>query len=225
MSRRSDKGRLRPFVPLDQEVMLSPAWRATSYGARWLYVHLKRRWSFKQKNNGRLFLSQRDALEEMGATNRDSISRWFRELQHYGFIVMTDAGGLGVNGKGKAPHWRLTELEAPGGRNGDTWMLPTKDFNRWNGMMFQDDRGAVKRVKEKQNPGPQSEARVAAKVRPGLASKVRPVHSGSGRESEAIQDPHPGRESEAISRRTTWVVRGRGAASRSASRDRSSQKA
>jgi len=66
MSRRKDKGRLPPFVPLDQEVMNSPAWRAMSYGARWLYVHLKRRWSFKQKNNGRIYLSQRNAREEMG---------------------------------------------------------------------------------------------------------------------------------------------------------------
>jgi hypothetical protein len=43
MSRkRKDKGRLPPFVPLDVEVMSSLAWRATSHGARWLYVHLKR---------------------------------------------------------------------------------------------------------------------------------------------------------------------------------------
>src|SRR5258707_12133206 len=103
MSRRKDKGRLALFVPLDLEVMSSPAWQATSFGARWLYVHLKRRWSFKQRNNGRLFLSQRDAQAEIGG-NRDSISRWFRELQHYGFIVMTSAGGLSLYGKGKAPH-------------------------------------------------------------------------------------------------------------------------
>jgi hypothetical protein len=126
MSRkRKDKGRLPPFVPLDVEVMSSPAWRATSLGARWLYVHLKRRWSFKQRNNGRLFLSQRNAQEEMGLGKRDSISRWFRELQHYGFIVQTEAGCLGLDDKGRAPHWRLTELEAPGGRNGSTLMLPT----------------------------------------------------------------------------------------------------
>src|SRR5262249_15109819 len=84
--------------------MRSPAWRATSFGARWLYVHLKRRWSFKQRNNGRIFLSHRDAQEEMGLAHRDSISRWFRELQYYGFIVMTEPGCLGVNGKGKANH-------------------------------------------------------------------------------------------------------------------------
>jgi hypothetical protein len=152
-----DKGRLAPFVPLDQEVMRSPAWRATSFGARWLYVHLKRRWSFKQKNNGRIFLSQRDAQEEIGAPRRDSISRWFRELQHYGFIVMTHAGGLGVNGKGKAPHWRLTELEAPGGRNGNTLMLPTKDYLKWNGTRFQDGQGAAQRTREwRQRPPPEA---------------------------------------------------------------------
>jgi hypothetical protein len=146
MSRRKDKGRLPPFVPLDQEMLRSRAWRATSYGARWLYVHLKRRWSFKQKNNGHIFLSQRDAQEEMGCNHRDTISRWFRELQHYGFIVMTNAGGLGVDGKGNAPHWRWTELEAPGGRNGNTLMLPTKDYLKWNGGKFKDDQGAVKRT-------------------------------------------------------------------------------
>ena len=175
MNKRKDKGRLPPFVPLDVEVMSSPAWRATSFGARWLYMHLKRRWSFKQRNNGRIFLSQRDAQEEMGCTHRDSISRWFRELQHYGFIVMTDPGGLGVDGKGKAPHWRLTEAEWSGGPNGNTWMLPTKDYLKWNGTRFRDNRGDVLRTrKRKQNPGPESEARVARKARPGLARKARP---------------------------------------------------
>jgi len=148
---KKDKGRLRPFVPLDVEVMTSPAWRAMSHGARLLYIHLKRRWSFKQKNNGRLFLSHRDAQKELGGGTRDSISRWYRELQHYGFIVMTSPGHLGVDGRGKAPCWRLTELEAFGGRNGATWMLPTKDFNRWDGSKFRDDRGAVKRERERQH--------------------------------------------------------------------------
>jgi hypothetical protein len=146
MSRRKDKGRLPPFVPLDQEVMNSPAWRAMSYGARWLYVHLKRRWSFKQKNNGRIYLSQRNAREEMGGPHLDSIGRWFRELQHYGFIVMTEPGCLGADGKGKAPHWRLTEAEWSGGRNGNTWMLPTKDYLKWDGTIFRDDQGAIKRT-------------------------------------------------------------------------------
>jgi hypothetical protein len=148
MSQKRDKGRLAPFVPLDKEMMDCPAWRATSYGARLLYVALKRRWSFKQRNNGRIFLSQRSAQEDLGCHHRDSISRWFRELQHYGFIVMTNAGGLGVDGKGKAPHWRLTEEQWPGGSNGNTWMLPTKDYLKWDGTVFQDQQGAVKRTRE-----------------------------------------------------------------------------
>jgi hypothetical protein len=44
------------------------------------------------------------------AIRHNEIARWFRELQFYGFIVMTKGGSLGVEGKGKAPHWRLTEL-------------------------------------------------------------------------------------------------------------------
>jgi hypothetical protein len=191
-AKRKDKGRLPPFVPLDQEMMRSPAWRATSYGARCLYVHLKWRWSFKQRNNGRIFLSHRDAQEEMGCRHRDSFGRWFRELQHYGFIVMTEPGCLGVDGKGKSPHWRLTEAEWPGGRNGNTWMLPTKDYLKWDGTKFRDN--------QKQNPGPGSEARVAPEARPGLASEARPVQSETGPGSEAISGTKPGLGSEAISR-------------------------
>jgi hypothetical protein len=206
---RDNKGRLAPFVPLDVEVMQSPAWRATSFGARWLYVHLKRRWSFKQRNNGRLYLSHRDAQEELGGPQRDSISRWFRELQHYGFIAMTTAGSLGVDGKGKAPHWRLTELEAPGGRNGSTMMLPTKEFLKWDGTRFHDDRGAVRRVHEKQNPGLQRMARVACKEGPGLACKEGPLQVATGLQRMAIADDQGGLQRMAISRSTTRVARGR----------------
>ena len=159
MSRKKDKGTLPPFVPLDKEMMRSPAWRATSYGARCLYVHLKWRWSFKQRNNGRIFLSQRDAQEEMGCRHRDSISRWFRELQYYGFIVMTEPGCLGVDGKGKAPHWRLTEAEWPGGRNGNTWMLPTKDYLKWDGTKFSRRSKTESRPRKRGQGGPGSEAR------------------------------------------------------------------
>jgi hypothetical protein len=202
MTKRSeDKGRLPPFVPLDKEVMDSPAWRATSHGARNLYISLKRRWSFiKQRNNGRLFLSQRDAEEELGSS-RDSISRWYRELEHYGFIVMTNPGGLGVDGKGKAPHWRLTEANAPGGRDGNTWMLPTKDYLQWVGARFQDDRGEVARKrKQKQNPGPEIQARVARKSRPVLARKSGPLGPVIGPEIQAIHGNPPGPEIQAVSR-------------------------
>jgi hypothetical protein len=71
-------------------------------------------------------------------SHTDYITRWFRELQHYGFIVMTTRGCLGVDGKGKAPHWRLTELD----HNGKP---PSRDFARWNGVPF---------LEKKQKPVP-----------------------------------------------------------------------
>ena len=133
MSRRSqEKGRLAPFVPLLKETLSTPAWKATSHGARSLYVALKLRYSSNIKNNGKIYLSTRTAAEELGS-NRESVLRWFKELQHYGFIVMTAAGHLGVDGKGKAPHWRLT----------DQWHLgkaPTRDFLAWDGSPFTEKR-------------------------------------------------------------------------------------
>jgi hypothetical protein len=46
---------------------------------------------------------------------------------------MTSPGCLGVEGKGKAPHWRLTEL-------GCMTDSPTRDFARWNGKSFVDQK-------------------------------------------------------------------------------------
>ena len=63
------------------------------------------------------------------------ISRWFRELQHYGFIVQTVAGCLGLEGKGKAPHWRLTDA---GYLKDD----PTRDFIKWDGTPFKPKKAA-----------------------------------------------------------------------------------
>jgi hypothetical protein len=97
MSARKDKGRLPPVVPIDKEMMDCPAWRKASCGARVLYMHLKRRWSFKQRNNGRIYLSGRDAEEEIGCA-RDSIERWYRELRLHRheagrLLVLRDAPG------------------------------------------------------------------------------------------------------------------------------------
>jgi hypothetical protein len=96
MSRRKqDKGRLAPFVPLLKDTLSTPAWRAMSHGARSLYVALKLRYSQNFKNNGKLYLSQRNAAQELNS-HHAQIGRWFRELQHFGFIVMMVPGHLGV---------------------------------------------------------------------------------------------------------------------------------
>jgi len=155
MSRRKDKGRLAPFVPLDLEGdviagLAGNLFRCTmALCASQTPVELQ-----AAQQRPALPIAARCASGKIGG-NRDSISRWFRELQHYGFIVMTSAGGLSLDGKGKAPHWRLTELEAFGGHNGNTWMLPTKDFLKWDGTEIS---GRPRRCEagqgKKQNPGP-----------------------------------------------------------------------
>jgi hypothetical protein len=126
------KDRLPPFVPLLISTLDAPAWRSMSHGAKMLYVALRRRYSQLTHNNGRIFLSQRSAAQELGS-HHNEIARWFRELQHYGFIMLVTPAVLGVEGKGKAPRWRLTEL-------GHMWEQPTRDFTRWNGSKFKDTK-------------------------------------------------------------------------------------
>lgn len=123
--RENPSGRLMPFVPLIKSTLETPAWRSLSHGARSLYVALKARYSSNLHNNGRIFLSQREAAKALGS-HHDQIVRWFRELSHYGFIVQTKSGSLGVEGRGKAPHWRLTEL-------GYMREAPSRDFDKWGG--------------------------------------------------------------------------------------------
>jgi hypothetical protein len=138
MSRKHrDKGRIEgPFIAVLKQTWQCPAWRTMSPSARLLYIALKARYSFTLRNNGRIYLSVRQAAKEINL-NKDTITQAFRELQHYGFIIMTSGSCLGVDGKGKAPHWRLTEL-------GYMHDPPTREFNRWNGTPF--------RYLEKQNP-------------------------------------------------------------------------
>ena len=136
MSRKNKHGdRLPPFVPLFRETLKSPAYRAASFGARALFTALRGR---HVNNNGHVYLSQRDAEEELGHKNRNDIANWYRELEQYGFLVKTLAASLGVDGKGKAPHWRLTEL----GYKNDP---PTRDFLNWNGAPFQARKSKVTR--------------------------------------------------------------------------------
>jgi hypothetical protein len=119
-----------------------PAWKACSPGARLLYISLKR--FLGADNNGKIYLSHRDACEALGTKSKMSISRWFAELEFYGFIVKTTAGCLGVDGKGLAPHYRLTECFCDG-------RAATRDFDRWDGVLYADPQ-TEKRRQKKQNP-------------------------------------------------------------------------
>jgi hypothetical protein len=130
-----------PFVMLSIEVLDAPAWRAISHGAQALYIALRHRYNATINNNGKIYLSQRIAQKEINS-HRDQIARWFRELQHYGFIVMTSEEHLGVHGFGRAPCWRLTELPSKS-------EPATKDFLAWNGVQF----GIQKTESRPGNPG------------------------------------------------------------------------
>ena len=133
MTKHNDKGRLPAFIPVLRETMRTPAWLATSKGARWLFVVIKGRYSQNFRN--KLYVSSRVAAKELGSDQKD-VLRWFRELEHYGFIVKTSEGCLGVHGKGKAPHWRVTELGTV--EKDGTKVAPTRDYLNWNSIKFTD---------------------------------------------------------------------------------------
>jgi hypothetical protein len=133
--RRNNKDKLPPFVPLLRETLTSAAWRAMSPYARILYIALKAQYSVKSRNNGRIYRSVRDAMEDTGLSI-NTVARGFHELVHYGFIVMTTGGCLGVDGEGVAPHWRITECPTFDAKG--TYIAATRDFDRWDGTLFDD---------------------------------------------------------------------------------------
>lgn len=128
---KRDKGRLAPFVPMLKDTLDSQAWKHMSFGARALYVALKR---LAPPGRNVAYLSTRNAAEQLGYKSRRKIIEWFRELEHYGFIALAQHGSLGVDGHGQAPQWRLTELGVPGGE------LPSRDYLRWDGVLFEPKR-------------------------------------------------------------------------------------
>jgi hypothetical protein len=120
------------YVQIFFEVWNSPAWKQMSFGARLLFIALRKRFT---NNNGRVYLSHRDAMEELGITNKRPIANWFRELCHYGFVEQTQGGCLGLDGRGRAAHWRITCLPR---RNGNGELIPaTKEYLRWSGEVFE----------------------------------------------------------------------------------------
>jgi hypothetical protein len=199
--KHKNKGRLPPFVPLHIATMETLAWKNLSMGARVLYAQIKRHhFVGVRNNNGRIYLSHRDAMIEMGVTTRHSIARWFRELQHYGFIVLIEPGCLGVDGKGKAPQWRLTELPTLTERE-------TQDYLKWDGTPFNGNQAwrgqGRKLIRKKQNPGAETTARVVPKQPPLVVPKQPPLQPPSGAETTAISAGQGGAETDTISRITT----------------------
>src|SRR3546814_10297829 len=161
--------------------MDSPAWRAMSHGARSLFLVLRRRLNSTAGNNGHIYLPQNRASEEL-RSSKEQVVRWFRELQQYGFIVMTQGGCLGSDGKGKAPHWRLTDCGSKQGKA--TFDLPTRDFLRWDGTRYK----PLVEPPQKQNPGAENRSDAVRKTEPPPVRKTEPQKAASGAENRAIYE-------------------------------------
>jgi hypothetical protein len=134
MSRRyKDKGRIPgQYTAIRWEILDAAAWKQMSMGARMLYIALIKPLSFNRDNNGKIFLSTRDAAKQLNASP-DSICFWYRELEHYGFIVMTEPGTIGPNGR--ATRWRITD--AGWGVLDGKSIEATKDYLKWTGEVFE----------------------------------------------------------------------------------------
>ena len=206
MSRKDrSRDKLPPFVPLFRETLATPAYRELSFGARALFTALRARCF---RNNGRVYLSHRDAGEEMGHGSRNQIANWYRELAHYGFIVQTEAASLGVDGKGKATHWRITDLPARKGNN--ELEPPTKDFLQWDGVVFEPHVAPARRWNEgkraelkKQNPGLHVGATVDYTLVPEVDCTFVPPSDGTGTDVQPISARCTGADVQPITRLAT----------------------
>lgn len=107
-------------VRLYRWLLDSPAYRSLSLPARALLIEL---YSFYNgENNGRVFLSVRDAAALIGVGS-STASRAYQELQDRGFIKSRLKSAFSVKSR-RATEWILTEFAY-----GDA--LPTKDFMKW----------------------------------------------------------------------------------------------
>ena len=108
-------------VQLPEWLLASDAWASLKPGPRALYVELKRR--FNGHNNGELFLSHRDAAKLMNV-GRDTVGKYYTELQDVGFLQQTVGHCLGPSGRGQSAKWALTEHPLNGAP-------ATKEFIKW----------------------------------------------------------------------------------------------
>ena len=105
--------------------MKSYAWQVTSVGARATFLELKSNYNKNAQNA--VFLSARTGASKLGV-NKDTVTKWMHELEHYGFIVEVQGAHLGASGVGKAARYRLTDSYYAG-------QAPTYDFQNWDGVL------------------------------------------------------------------------------------------
>ena len=193
--RRHHKGKISgPFVWLLKDTLRTPAWKALSFGARSLYVVLKSRYNLKLMNA--VHVATRIAAEEL-AVGRVYVQLWFRELEHYGFIVKISQAHHGVNGYGRAPHWRLTDVPYIHRKE------PTRDFLCWDGTPFTEkrNRGRLEPIKNRSR-GLHGESTLDSPGVP-VSDKKFQGNETSGLHGDSMSGRRHGIHGESISKFTT----------------------
>lgn len=107
---KQDKRGKSRFVRLDYSLLHEWERLALSPIAQSLFLRLCMR--FNGMNNGRIYLPSREAGEVLGIS-RNTVCKYYQELEAKGFIVATRRASLGLDGKGRATEWRLTHLHTP----------------------------------------------------------------------------------------------------------------
>jgi hypothetical protein len=133
MSRKNNSPKQPPFVALYRHTIKSPAWKVLSVGARSTFFALASNYNTKMENA--VYLSARTGSKELGV-HKDTVTKWLRELEFYGFIKLVQRGTIGVYGYGRATQYRLTDRPHAGA-------AATHDFQNWAGEIFEP---------QKQNP-------------------------------------------------------------------------
>jgi hypothetical protein len=172
MSKRGQKNRTKAFdtqfVGITVTVLDSPAWKVMSPHARIVYLAIKRSYSHKSNNNGRLYLAGRSGSDETGFS-ANTIWKCIRELVNYGFAVVTKGATIGPDGVGSPTLLRLTEM----GTHAEP--TPTRDFLKWDGVLF--DRGKAGAGNLPPRPKrPSSNDDQAGNGAPGFRAKNKTPH-------------------------------------------------
>lgn len=120
------------YVKMIQKVMRHPAFIALSGNAKALYPHIKM-YAFGS-NNGKVRFTVAEAARVLGVS-MNTANKAFHDLQAKGFLVLTDFGMLGVEGKRCSPTYAVTEFPIP------PEVVPRMSFLTWTpGKDFQVQR-------------------------------------------------------------------------------------
>jgi hypothetical protein len=141
MKRKGEK--LPPFTAIFRHTTKSAAWTALSVSARATFFEMQSNYNTKAQNA--VFLSARDGARKLGGVCKDTVMRWQRELEYYGFIIKVQGAHLGLNGVGKAALYRLTDRHYAG-------QPPTYEFLNWDGEIFHEQKRPSYYQAKKQNP-------------------------------------------------------------------------